>query len=204
MDKQAHETMLNHHHMDPNDPMLNENPLDLKYIQECQSKDLELQKALKSDPKFILMAIQEVPLIHIKDNESEYPKIVIPYSIQHAAVRWMHSLIGHAGISWLSSTLRKHFWFPQMTKINTEFIKKCEFCQRYNKQTVKYGHVPPKQVKHSSLWEEISVDMIGPWKITINNFEYQFRALTCIDTVIELPEIVPVKNATSRAIASAF
>ena len=46
--------------------------------------------------------------------------------------------------------------------------------------------------------------MIGPWKVTINNFEYHFRALTCIDTLIGLPEIAPVDNATSRIVASAF
>ena len=129
---------------------------------------------------------------------------MIPYTIQYVAIRWMHSLLGHAGISQLSATLRKHLWFPQMTKTITEFVKKCDFCQRYNEQTIKYGHVPPKQVKHLSPWEEISVDMIGPWKVTINNFEYQFRDRTCIDTIIGLPEIVPVENATSRTVASAF
>ena len=116
----------------------------------------------------------------------------------------MHSLLGHAGISRLSATLRKHFWSPQMTRTITEFVKKCNFCQRFNKQTFKYGHVPPKQVKHLNPWEEISVDMIGPWKVTINNFEYQFRALTCIDTISSLSEIVRVENATSRTIVSAF
>ena len=62
----------------------------------------------------------------------------------------------------------------------------------------------PKQIKHLSPWEEVSVVMIGPWKVIIDNFEYQFRALTCIDTLIGLPEIVPVENATSRTVASAF
>ena len=53
-------------------------------------------------------------------------------------------------------------------------------------------------------WEEVLVDMIGPWKIEINKFEYQFRALTCIDTVIGLPEIIPVDNTTSLSVAQAF
>ena len=204
MDTEAHEVVLNHPPMDPNDPLLNKNPLDLKYIHECQAKDSELQKAFKLDDQFILKSIQEVPLIHFKDNESEYPKIVTPYTIQYTAIRLMHSLLGHAGISRLSATLRKHFWSPQMTRTITEFVKKCNFCQRFNKQTFKYGHVPPKQVKHLNPWEEISVDMIGPWKVTINNFEYQFRALTCIDTISSLSEIVRVENATSRTIVSAF
>ena len=46
--------------------------------------------------------------------------------------------------------------------------------------------------------------MIGPWKITIEQTEYSFRALTCIDSVIDLPEILPVENATSHTVAIAF
>ena len=46
--------------------------------------------------------------------------------------------------------------------------------------------------------------MIGPWKLTINNFEYAFRAVTCIDAVINLPEIIPVDNARSQMVANAF
>ena len=56
MDQQAHEIMLNHHPVDPSNPLLNKNPLDLKYIQEFQVKDSELHKALKEDnqPSFEL------------------------------------------------------------------------------------------------------------------------------------------------------
>ena len=51
----------------------------------------------------------------------------------------------------------------------------------YIKQNQKYGHVAPKQVHYLNPWDEVCVDMIGPWKVTINQFEYTFRALTCID-----------------------
>ena len=91
-----------------------------------------------------------------------------------------------------------------MIKAITHFVQRCEYCQRYNKQTVKHGHAPPKQIRHLDPWEEVSVEMIGPWKITTNNFDYQFRALTCIDTILGLPEVIPVENATSNSVALAF
>ena len=53
-------------------------------------------------------------------------------------------------------------------------------------------------------WEEVLVDMIEPWKVEIKKFEYQFRALTYIDSIIGLPEVVPVDNATSLSVAQAF
>ena len=46
--------------------------------------------------------------------------------------------------------------------------------------------------------------MIGPWKISINQFEYQFHAFTCIDPVIFLPEVIPVSSTSSKTVAEAF
>ena len=50
----------------------------------------------------------------------------------------------------------------------------------------------------------MDVDLIGPWKVQIDNAEYKFRALTCIDPIISLSEIIPIEKATSRATARAF
>ena len=136
---------MNRPPMDPNNPLLNKNPLDLKYIHSHQMKDLNLQQTLNNeDKKFVQLQVQGVPLIHFKNDENSPPKIVVPHAIQYAAIRWMHSLLGHVGISRLPATLRKHFWFPHMIKAITQFVQKYEFCQRYNKQTGKYGHVPQK------------------------------------------------------------
>ena len=85
-----------------------------------------------------------------------------------------------------------------------QFVLGCPFCQRYNKQTIKYGHLPPKQVKHLEPWEEICVDTIGPWKVSINKFEYSFQALTCVDPVVCLPDVIPVDNASSKTVSEVF
>ena len=86
----------------------------------------------------------------------------------------------------------------------TEFVKKCDYCQRFNKQTQEYGHVPTKQVEHLYPWDKVCVDIICPWTVKINRFECQFRALTCIDFIICLPEVIPVENATLHTAAEAF
>ena len=46
--------------------------------------------------------------------------------------------------------------------------------------------------------------MIGSWRVSINKFEYSFQALTCIDLVICLPEVIPVDNASSKTVLEAF
>ena len=91
-----------------------------------------------------------------------------------------------------------------MQKFISQFVQKCEYCQRYNKHIIKYEQLPPKQVKNIEPWEEVQVDMFGPWKVTIDQFEYEFSALTCVDTIIGLPEVISVENATSSVVAQVF
>ena len=86
----------------------------------------------------------------------------------------------------------------------TRVIRHCSHCKRFKINAQKYGKLPPKDISHLNPWDEVHVDMIGPWKITINKFEYVFRAVTCIDAVINLPEIIPVDNARSQMVANAF
>ena len=83
-------------------------------------------------------------------------------------------------------------------------VKHCEQCQRYEVIHRHYGYAPPKNIKCLNPWEEVHVDMIGPWKAIINNFEYQFRAATCIDAIINLPEVIPVEDTKSKTVAQAF
>ena len=148
--------MLNLSLLEPHNPFLNKNPLDLMFIKSHQDNDMELQRAVQEDKTFFVLTIREIELIHHQTHESNTLKIVIPNAIQYAAIRWMHSLLMHVGITQLSATLRKHFWFPSMTKAIAHFVQRCEHCQRYNKQTIKYGHVPPKQIRHLDPWEELS------------------------------------------------
>ena len=85
-----------------------------------------------------------------------------------------------------------------------DVVRKCDYCQKYKVHHKPYGHLPPKNVSHVQLWEEVHVDMIGQWKVIVNNFEYQLRAVTCIDSIINLPEVIPVDNDKSKTVANAF
>ena len=87
-----------------------------------------------------------------------------------------------------------------MKELITHHVKGCSFCQKYKSLNRQYGHLPPKNVQHLEPWDEVHVDMIGPWKVTIN----QFKAVTCIDSVVNLPEVIPVENAKSKTEAEAF
>ncbi len=53
-------------------------------------------------------------------------------------------------------------------------------------------------------WEEVAIDLIGPWTVKVNNRKVEFNALTCIDTVSNLVELIRIDNKTSRHIRDKF
>ena len=52
-----------------------------------------------------------------------------------------------------------------------------------------------------NLLQKSAVDMIGPWKVHINNELLIFHALTIIDTVLNLVEIATLNRASGDEMA---
>ena len=80
---------------------------------------------------------------------------------------------------------------------------RCEECQKNKLLGAGYGLLPPRQAPFM-LWSEVAVDLIGPWKIDLNGVEIEFKALTCIDPVTNLVEIMRVENQTAEHVAQQF
>ncbi len=47
-------------------------------------------------------------------------------------------------------------------------------------------------------------DLIGPWKLKVNDQQVEFNALTCIDTVSNLSKLILVDNNTVNCICDKF
>ena len=63
--------------------------------------------------------------------------------------------------------------------------------------------MPPRNARLMP-WDEVAVDLIGPWKVTIDGTELIFKALTCIDPVTNLVKIIRINNKSSSHIAEQF
>lgn len=59
---------------------------------------------------------------------------------------------------------------------------KCDACQTNKLHGAGYGELPPRKAIVMP-WEEAHMDLIGPWKIELNNRVVEFNALTCVDPV---------------------
>ena len=53
-------------------------------------------------------------------------------------------------------------------------------------------------------WAEEMINLIGPWKMQVNNNDVYSNALTCIDPVTILVEIIRIENKTAEHVSRKF
>ena len=82
-------------------------------------------------------------------------------------------------------------------------VQECSICQKYKLAGPGYGQLPPRNAPLIP-WDEVAVDLIGPWNIKMNNQEFIFNALTCIDPVTNLAELIRISNKSSAYVAMKF
>jgi hypothetical protein len=66
-----------------------------------------------------------------------------------------------------------------------------------------YGELPERDAQLLP-WNEVAIDLIGPWKISINGQELEFNALTCIDPVTNLVELARIQTKTAAHMGMIF
>ena len=79
----------------------------------------------------------------------------------------------------------------------------CSDCQNHKLDGRGYGILPMRDIKEQPF-EKVAVDLIDPWKVQVRDKAYEFNALTAIDTVTNLVEIVRFDRKTSEHITSRF
>ena len=182
-----------------------QNPISIASIQQHQFMDQHLNHCHQTKPlQYPTKFVQNRPLIcyrkYINDPEGIW-KIALPTAIIDRVVTWYHEVLGHCGTNRLYDTIRQHFYYPNL-RIKCEEYR-CEICQKNKLLGAGYGHLPPR---HANLvpWEEVMVDLIGPWKVKVNEQDIYFNALTCIDPVTNLVEMIRLENKTSNHVAQQF
>jgi hypothetical protein len=53
-------------------------------------------------------------------------------------------------------------------------------------------------------WEEVTINLIGPWKVKVNGRQVELNALTCIDTASNLVKLIRVDNETAKHMHNKF
>ena len=196
------ESYLYHPEFDP----IIANPIHVLSIQQHQFEDNNLQLRRQQQPhRFPIKYVQNRPLIcyrlHDEDQAADW-KVAIPSGLIERIILWYHNTLGHCGINRLYDTIRSRFHYPKLKELCASL--KCDECQKAKQIGIGYGHLPPRHAQFMP-WNEVAIDLIGPWTIPCQNGEeYEFTALTCIDPVTNLTEMIRVNNKTAEHVAEQF
>ena len=113
--------------------------------------------------------------------------------MQSEVVQWYHHYLQHLGENRLEETIVA-MWCHGMCPHTRKHVKTCIRCQVGKHQKRRYGHLPPK-VAHSIPWNQICVDLIGPYTIKVKDkTSIDFMCLTIIDPVTSWFEIAELPN----------
>jgi Integrase zinc binding domain len=130
-------------------------------------------------------------------------KIYLPDALLPRAIQWYHLSLSHLGQSRLINTMSMTFYHPKLRQTVIAMIQKCAVCQLYKNVQRGHGNTAPRAASVIP-WSEVAVDTIGPWTLEVATERVTFYALTIIDVVTNLVEIVRLDNKTSQHISVKF
>jgi hypothetical protein len=149
-----------------------------------------LQQQHQNEPLiFPLKTLGQHQLICYQPDLQTNWKIAIPTSMLHPIINWYHKMLSHICNTHLYQTINTHFAHPDLWLSVEQTVKQFDTCQRYKLLGHGYGELPPQEALLMP-WMEVAVDTIGPWKIEVQGHALEFHALTCIDTVTNLTELI--------------
>ena len=80
----------------------------------------------------------------------------------------------------------------------------CDACQCHKLDGRSAGHLAPHTIC-AVPWEQVDIDLIIPWTVQVKTGSlYEFMALTCIDRITGLAELICIDNKTMIHIAAKF
>jgi len=185
--------------------MFEDNPLDIENIKDKQGLDNELQQTVRRHPEWYSQRhfhpVRNV-LCYTKpgDNQANW-KIALPKELIGPTVKWYHQVTGHPGSKRLYEQIKQRYYHRDLRRYIDNF--KCDYCQRNKLEGKGYGLLPEREVR-SIPFEECAVDLIGPWIVQVRGNPHEFDALTIIDTVTNLVELVRVDTKASEHIARKY
>jgi transposase InsO family protein len=189
-------------------PDVMRNPIDVRWMQENQFDDVSLNNQRQQSPlTYPVQDVMGVPLIHFRhdplDDDATHWKIAIPTGLLDDLIHWFHSVLGHAGESRVYDSIRSRYQHPHLKRRIQQLLSACDVCRLHKQSGTGFGKLAERDVA-AAPWQENHIDLIGPWKVKINGIDVEFLALTVIDPVTNIVELVRINNKTSEQVAQQY
>ena len=180
-------------------------PLSFEACAAAQAQDATLQQKLATDPARYVqnqLAPNANVICYLSQPNAPW-KICIPDSKLDEIIQWHHTHLGHPGIKRTSDTIALHYYHPRLSARCEDLISHCDACQRNKPSLRVYGELPPRNAINTA-WQEVAIDLIGPWMFTVNGASYTFHALTMIDTVTNYCELIRIDKKSAAHVGLKF
>jgi hypothetical protein len=90
----------------------------------------------------------------------------MPESMVVDTVKWFHQVMEHPGENRLQDTSNQHYFHPKLC-YHIDKLKSKD-CQKHKIAGRGYGCLHKQEVQIAP-WEEVAIDLIGPWKVEVND-----------------------------------
>ena len=168
-------------------------PFHFDTIHQYQQESSTLTDLIKTSPdRYFTKDLENLPIICRRDTQNidTHWKIMIPNAMLEPLVKWYHEVTIHStGMDRLEALIRRHFFHPNLRHVVRKVISNCKICPQVRVNSRPTGQLAPRNAPILP-WYEVHVDFIGPWNVKVNEHDMCFNALTCIDPVTNLIEII--------------
>uniref|UniRef100_A0A9J7X964 Gypsy retrotransposon integrase-like protein 1 n=1 Tax=Cyprinus carpio carpio TaxID=630221 RepID=A0A9J7X964_CYPCA len=129
----------------------------------------------------------------------EVKLLVVPRTKTQTIIELAHShpMAGHLGAQNTTQRVRDRFHWPGMEAEIKRFCQACPDCQRTSPQTPPPAPLIPLPIIEVPF-ERIGMDLVGPLPKSARGHEH---ILVIVDYATRYPEAIPLRKATSKAIA---
>lgn len=116
------------------------------------------------------------------------------FELHRRILRELHTspYAGHMGMHRTESLISRYFYWPGLQKDVHAYVGGCVICQRSKAAPGKQaGKLQPLPVP-SAIWEDISMDFVGPLPTTARHYDY---ILVVVDRLSKMAHFLPCKSS---------
>ena len=180
-------------------------PLSFEACATAQTQDATFQQKLVTDPAQYVQnqLAPNANVVRYLSQRNAPWKICILDSKLDEIIQWHHTHLGHPGIKCTSNTIALHYYHPCLSARCEDLISHCDACQCNKPALCGYGELPPHNAVNTA-WQDVAIDLIGPWTFTVNSALYTFCALTMIGTVTNYCKLIRIDNKSMAHVGQKF
>lgn len=190
---------------DPGDEDEKEVELNPEQWQKWQTQDAFCQRIMaqldqkQMEPRQPYDIKENILYRYIKENEESFEAVVVPLTLLPYILKLIHNDAGHNGSTRTYLLARRLYYWKGMKQDIQKYIRRCEACQRFNQNVVKYAQLHFDVPKIPM--EFISMDLIGPFPASKSGNKY---ALTVICMLTGYVFVAPIPNKETNTVVKAY